>query len=94
MSKKEFKDILDVGYSKKAVKILREHSVLLVTLVCLANGFVILSFTIDLIVLFFWPLCCLSFMDSDYPFGIFKLLLRNCMSGQFGFFPIPHCVFI
>ena len=27
-----------------------------------------------LLSLFFWPLCCL-FFDSNYPFGIFKLLL-------------------
>jgi len=33
--------------------------------------FVLLSF-------FFWPLCCLFFFTNyDYPFGIFKLFLRE-----------------
>ena len=36
--------------------------------------FVLLSF-------FFWPLWCLSlrFTDSDYPFGIFKLVLKSSL---------------
>jgi len=25
----------------------------------------------------FWPLCCLRYTDSDYPFGIFKLFLMT-----------------
>jgi hypothetical protein len=44
--------------------------------------FVLLSF-------FFWPLCCLSF--SDYPFGIFKLVLLTF--NMFGFNSFPQFYF-
>jgi hypothetical protein len=39
------------------------------------------SFIKKMLVFFFWPLYCLSFLASDYPVGIFQLFLWNIDGG-------------